>query len=220
MVAVEAGWDAPAFLRHVCRKAGLPPTAWEEDDAQLQTFTANLIEGPFAARALKGLPIETPLPFLPGDLQQLAEHCRHNVVSLLQGATPNYYLPNCPDANVQGVAIRAVFPDTHLETATGQLSFRPGLPLQSTLFQCAEMIVRAIRAHSLPVNALPTMRVDVAVLHDCAMHGTVADPQLAGIDPERRAVLITERDRYAWTFDDHQTVEELLQSTADRSATH
>ena len=214
IVAVEAGWDAPAFLRHVCRKAGLPPTAWEQDDAQLQTFTADLIEGPFAPHALKNLPIETPVPFLPGDLQRLAEHCRHNIMSLLQGATPSYYLPNCPDANVQGVAVRADFPETHLETSTGQLSFRPGLPLQSTLFQCAEVIVRAIRAHALPVNALPSMQVDVAVLHDCAMHGTVAAPQLDGIDPDRRAVLITERDRYAWTFDNHQSVDQLVQSTA------
>lgn len=214
IVAVEAGWDAPAFLRHVCRKAGLPPTAWEEDDAQLQTFTATLIEGPFAPHALKRLPIETPAPFLPGDLQRLAEHCRHNILSLLQGATPSYYLPNCPDANVQGVAVRAEFPETHLETSTGQLSFRPGMPLQSTLFQCAEVIVRAIRTHSLPVNALPSMQVDVAVLHDCAMHGTVASPQLAGIDTKRRAVLITERDRYAWTFDGHQPADQLVQSTA------
>jgi AmmeMemoRadiSam system protein A len=29
-VATEWGWDAEAFLAHTCRKAGLPPDAWQQ----------------------------------------------------------------------------------------------------------------------------------------------------------------------------------------------
>lgn len=38
-VATEHGWTAVEFLRHTCRKAGLPPDAWEHG-AQLWTFEA------------------------------------------------------------------------------------------------------------------------------------------------------------------------------------
>jgi AmmeMemoRadiSam system protein A len=38
-VATEHGWTATEFLRHTCRKAGLPPDAWERG-ASLWTFEA------------------------------------------------------------------------------------------------------------------------------------------------------------------------------------
>ena len=40
-VAVEQGWDAPTFLKHVCLKAGLPARAWQEPDTQVQVFEAD-----------------------------------------------------------------------------------------------------------------------------------------------------------------------------------
>ena len=49
-------------------------------------------------------------------------------------------MPSCPDANVQGVALSVKLPEQHVETTSARLSFRPGLPLQSTLFQCAEAV--------------------------------------------------------------------------------
>jgi AmmeMemoRadiSam system protein A len=39
-VAVEHGWDAETFLRHACLKAGLPPTAWQEPDCEVEAFEA------------------------------------------------------------------------------------------------------------------------------------------------------------------------------------
>jgi hypothetical protein len=78
------------------------------------------------------------------------------------------------------------------------------------------VVARAVQSFSLPLDALQTLRADIAVLHDSAMHGTVADAQLQGLDPHRRALVIIERDRYAWTFDGDLTPDELLQSTADK----
>jgi hypothetical protein len=40
-VAVEHGWDAEAFLRHTCLKAGLSPRAWEDPATEVQVFEAD-----------------------------------------------------------------------------------------------------------------------------------------------------------------------------------
>jgi uncharacterized protein len=48
-IAVEHGWDAQAFLRHTCLKAGLPPTAWRDADCEIEVFEAEEFgEGPKA----------------------------------------------------------------------------------------------------------------------------------------------------------------------------
>jgi AmmeMemoRadiSam system protein A len=41
-VPVEHGWDREAFLDHTCRKAGLPPGAWRQPDAELLSFAAEV----------------------------------------------------------------------------------------------------------------------------------------------------------------------------------
>ena len=216
VVAVEASWDAETFLQHVCYKAGLPAGAWQEDDAQLQTFEAVLIEGRIDPDLLAAAPQETPPQFLPEDIQRLAEHCRWNVIALVQGATPNYYLSSCPDANVQSVALSVKIPRHHVETTTSRLSLRPGLPLQSSLYQCAEAAAQAVKSLQLPPDALGGLHADVAILYGSAVHGTVADADLRGLDPQRRAVVVLERGRYAWTFDPDRTPAELLASATDR----
>ncbi|HEU4384040.1 MAG TPA: AmmeMemoRadiSam system protein A [Anaeromyxobacteraceae bacterium] len=39
-VAVERGFDAVAFLRHTCLKAGLRPDAWRDPEATVEIYTA------------------------------------------------------------------------------------------------------------------------------------------------------------------------------------
>ncbi len=41
-VAVEWNWDADSFLRQVCRKAGLPSSAWKDPAAVLYRFEAEV----------------------------------------------------------------------------------------------------------------------------------------------------------------------------------
>jgi MEMO1 family protein len=41
-VATEYRWDRMTFLRETCRKAGLPPKAWQEKDVQIFIFSAEV----------------------------------------------------------------------------------------------------------------------------------------------------------------------------------
>ena len=56
-VAVEHHLDAEGFLRQVCRKAGLPADAWQDEDTVLMTFQGHAIEGE----------VKTFLPARPGN---------------------------------------------------------------------------------------------------------------------------------------------------------
>ncbi len=44
-VPVELGWDRDTFLAETCRKAGLPPDAWQHG-ASLEAFTAEIFADP------------------------------------------------------------------------------------------------------------------------------------------------------------------------------
>ena len=41
-VPVEQGWDVPAYLHHLCLKAGLAPGSWEKPGAQLYWYEARV----------------------------------------------------------------------------------------------------------------------------------------------------------------------------------
>ncbi len=41
-VPIEQGWDRRQFLEHTCLKAGLPPDAWKDPNAQLYVFTGQV----------------------------------------------------------------------------------------------------------------------------------------------------------------------------------
>jgi len=43
-VATEQGWDRETLLAHLCMKAGLPDTSWQESDAFFQVFEGRIIE--------------------------------------------------------------------------------------------------------------------------------------------------------------------------------
>lgn len=41
-VATENKWDRETFIRHTCTKAGLPENAWQESDAEIYIFSADI----------------------------------------------------------------------------------------------------------------------------------------------------------------------------------
>lgn len=215
-VPIEWQWDVETFLQQVCRKAGLPTTAWMEDDTRLLKFEGRLIEGDFcddvAQMADTG---RKPRRFSPAELAELAEQCRRNVLALVRGATPNYYLPGCPDGSVELVCITIGGPTIETPMQLSQMSLRPGVPLQATLFQLAEAAARALQQRSAPAAAEPQITLDLTILTDPEMHGTLGQPDLTGIDAARDAVLVIEQNKTAWHFDPELSVQQLLETAAD-----
>jgi uncharacterized protein (TIGR00296 family) len=41
-VATEYGWEREEFLEHTCRKAGLPRNAWQDEETEIQIFSAEV----------------------------------------------------------------------------------------------------------------------------------------------------------------------------------
>lgn len=215
-VATEHGLDAEGFLTQVCRKAGLPSTAWQADDTQLVTFEGHSINGPIEPEVLggsgTGTPAESRLPFSTSDVQNLAAHCRTNVDSLMRGAQPNYYAFGCPDGTVTGAALTVRGAGLRGPVHLAQFSLRPGIPLQATLFQLAQNAAATwpVPPRDSNVQRGEGLEVGVTILLDPAMHGTVANPDLTGIDPRRRAILIVEAGRNTWVFNPRGTPDELF----------
>ncbi|MGM0488181.1 MAG: AmmeMemoRadiSam system protein B [Planctomycetota bacterium] len=216
-VAVENGWDRETFLRQLCHKAGLPAHAWKQDEARLQTFESLIIEGAIEPGSLASLSHDHPPLFTAEQIEVLSRHCRTNVLALMQGATPNYYVPACQDLNVQGVLLSLELPSRDGTSQFARLSLRPGLPLQSTLFQLCEAAVAWCRKSHVQFGEATDSSAHVSVLYDSAMHGTVADPDPRGIDPGRRAVIAAQHGRYAWTYEPGATPEQLVETVAHQA---
>lgn len=41
-VATERNWDRQTFLQETCKKAGLPMNSWQDDDAEIYVFSADV----------------------------------------------------------------------------------------------------------------------------------------------------------------------------------
>ena len=211
IVATEHGWDPESFLRHACRKAGLPSTAWEDDETAIFTFESVEFGGPFVVSPDDQVTTAGPSA---AELQTLAEHARANVIALARGLTPSFYAPGASDGHVSGLALTLDGPGLpggpwHLT----QLSIRPGLALQATLYGLCESAARALAAEP---RTLESVHVGVTVLTDPALHGTLASPDLRDLEPADRALVAVERERVAWVFSPSSTPEELLELTRNR----
>src|SRR5262249_31373656 len=141
-----SGWDSKQFLDQVCVKAGLHPTSWHDDATMLFTFEGESLRAPLAdpggTRAITG---RRAGACGPQDLPSYASFCRDNVIAMLHGATPNYFLVGAPDGNVSAALLTIQQPqDAANATTFCQLSLRPGVPLQSTLFALGENAAQVI----------------------------------------------------------------------------
>jgi len=208
-VAVEHGLDAEGFLRQVCLKAGLPTDAWLDDATQLFTFEGYAIRGRLGEQLGEQQPAELPGPS-PGELRALAEFCRRNLVALAQGATPDYYLACGFDAEVNGVLLQFRLGEPEQEINCSKFSARRQMPLQATLFRLTEGALHAVRARRIAPQELVRAEVGLSVLLEPAVHGTLDQPDLEGIDPARHAVAVFAPGASAWVFDPQQSVRELL----------
>ncbi len=207
-VAVEHGLDAEGFLRQVCLKAGLPTDAWLDDATQLFTFEGDALRGRLGEQIAEQ-PVELLRPS-PDELRALAEFCRRNLVALAQGATADCYLAGGFDGDVYGVLLSFRLGEPEQEINCTKFSARRQMPLQTTLFRLTEGALHAVRAQRIAAQALVRAEVALTVLLEPAMHGTLDQPDLEGIDPARHAVAVVAPGASAWVFDPQKSAEELL----------
>ncbi|MBI2477461.1 MAG: AmmeMemoRadiSam system radical SAM enzyme, partial [Planctomycetia bacterium] len=210
-VAIEQGYEAEEFLRQVCRKAGLTDTAWKDDAAVIQTFESCSIPGKFDASTLSDVVIVRPL-LDAQELQTLAAHCGRNIVALAQGATPSYYANGVSDGTVNGIALTLKPENSPNGINFFRMATRPGMPLQSSCMNLCEAAANALKSGQVRL-ASPNVTIAISVLYDPAMHGSVAEPDIRGIDPKTRGIMIIEGNKSAWVFDPSMSADELLAET-------
>src|SRR5205807_10103374 len=128
--------------------------------------------------------------------------------------TPNYYLFGAADGQVAGAALVIRRQGTTDGLNFSQISTRPGVPLQSTLFALAQAAAQALAGQGATADDLAALEIGLAVMSHPAMHGTVADPHLGGIDPQARAILVMERSKAGLVFDPTATPGTLLAEAA------
>lgn len=209
-VAVENELDPVGFLQQVCQKAGLPTDAWKADDAKVMTF-----EGyPVQARLGPLVGGQPSRPSAPGpseqQLQAIADWCRQNLVALLVGATPSFYLPGGYDDQVCGVIVR-VAPAGLAEAIEAQrILLRPELPLQATLYDLVRAAAGALQRRGVGPHVLQTAGLLVAVLWDAAMHGALSAAETGGLTPADRAVMLVEQNKWAIAYNPGAVADQLL----------
>jgi AmmeMemoRadiSam system protein B/AmmeMemoRadiSam system protein A len=206
-VAAEHGWDSQTFLEHVCQKAGLHASRWRDDEAVLMTF-----EGLSQRQRLCEEVIETPRFLSPEHIAAYTEFCRRNLEALLFGGTPRYAAPGLPDGTVSGLLFSLESGDGEPPWQWSKLDLQRGMSLQASLFQLAQTAAQSLGR--LGVSEAELQRLNLSVLYDPALHGAIAEPDLRGIVPGRRAVLVLERGRCGLAHDAEATPEKLLDVAA------
>jgi AmmeMemoRadiSam system radical SAM enzyme/AmmeMemoRadiSam system protein B/AmmeMemoRadiSam system protein A len=209
-VATDNGWDSETFLNQVCVKASLPPTAWKEPDTILYRFEGNVIKSGLVTEEEAKHYQATRLIYQPNQITELAQVFKDNINAVIRGATPMLYC-NVPDTTVNGVSLRVKLPGRDNDISLVRMSLRDPMPLQSTAFQMCQDIAAALRRRGF-LNG--NFELDIAIAYDPAMHGTVRDASIGGIDSQTRAVMVTERQKSAWVFDQSKNAEELVAAAA------
>lgn len=212
-VAAENQWDSRRFLEQVCVKAGLHASLWKDEATELQTFEGDSIRGRLPL-ARPDVVVPAPALFSPEELATFVRFCRDNIVLHLYRATPNYYLHGAPDGQVQGLVLTVGRPGNGRGTTLSQIVLRPGVPLQATLFNLTQGAAQALLSQGLRESEIEELTVDLAILADPAMHGTVDDPDLAGMEAGDRAVLVLERAKSGLVFDPSRSAEGLVAEAA------
>jgi AmmeMemoRadiSam system protein B/AmmeMemoRadiSam system protein A len=215
-VAVEHQWDSRRFLEQACVKAGIHSSLWRDDETAVSTFEGDAFDGRLSAGGV-GNGFRRPPLLQQEHLPAYLQFCLGNVAALLSGATPTYYNFNVPDVTVNGAILTIRRAATGDSLPLSQISLRPGIPLQATLYGLAQTAAQTLARQGASIHHLDGLLFGVTILHDPAMHGTVADPDLDGLNPPRRAVLVMERGKAGFVFDPKRQPTDLVADAAQQA---
>ena len=213
-VAIEHSWDSTTFLSQVCRKAGLPESAWQDPAARLERFEGRMIE-----RDLDSLlwTSETKLadsPYSHAQAKRLAAQALNTVHTILQGAV--YGADSSIDGTVCGMAMRLTFTGTNRDVIFSQMQPSAGLPLQSTLVNLCQTAARWLQNIRADATLVAQMTADLILFSDTVSHGPAAAEHVAGINTEQRALLVTQGRHTSWAYDSSTPVNQILQKVCER----
>lgn len=210
-VAFDHGMSAEQFLEQVCLKAELPPTAWREDDTTLWTFEGHVIRSAVSQSTAGTGPA---LCVSRQDLPALLEYCGSNLRAFATGAAPSYYAAGVRDGNVHGIALSLLTGDGQEFMQGNRLSFKQSLPLQATLFSMAQGMAEAMQRNSKTLRSLGQIGLGLTIVCEPALHGTVAEPDLRGIDPARHMLVVVEANRTGAVYDPQLAADALVAAAA------
>ncbi len=215
-VPLEQGWDKRQFLEGLCRKAGLPENAWRDPKAKLERFAGKLMEGhldpeDYGSSTPRARPIVAA-----NTIELLRSLVAQNILAFSRGATPTYTNPQLPDGNVHGLVLSIFNAKTkHALAHLVQMSLRPGIPLQSTMFELSKTAANVLAQSRPPQNM--EIEIGLTVLHDPALHGCTFDGnageacEIEGIrSGERAVVAMMGGARIAVAFDPQKGTDTLL----------
>jgi AmmeMemoRadiSam system protein B/AmmeMemoRadiSam system protein A len=216
-VAVDHGWDSRQFLEQVCVKAGMHPSLWKDDGTALFTFEGLPLRGRVGDHgAPNGATVPAPA-LRPEELTTYARFCARNIHAVLTGAVPLYTVPGVGDGTVTGVSVMLRRVGNPNPVQLNHILLRPGVALQATLFQLSQSAAQQVARAGVTLEELNTISMGLTVFSDPAMHGTVAEPHLLGLDAQRRAALVIERGKTGIAFDPRLTAEELVAAAAEQA---
>ncbi len=207
-VAVENQWDAEEFLNQVCIKAQLPPSAWREANTQLRRFEGVAYQGRILSETEARAYPPTGLLYDLDQLSTCTQFYTQALGALVAGQTPELVCATVPDQTVHGVIVNIRTPDGR-ELSASRLEPRAVFPLQATLGQLCQRMAEHLRTVSQPGS----YGFDLTLLYDPALHGTVAEPDLAGLEPRERAIYVLERNRSCLIYHAEASVEDLFNRT-------
>ncbi|MFY8201002.1 MAG: AmmeMemoRadiSam system radical SAM enzyme, partial [Pirellula staleyi] len=226
-VPVEQNWTAEEFLQGVCRKAGLPESAWTNEDAILETFEGHLIVGDIDPA---NLPSELPVRMPPGDiesLQRLKQVATSNLIAFARGATPSYYALDSMEGTVNGIVLTLTDTSNQKPLAHWiKTSLRPGMALQSSLFElcqaASQVLSKARFQRATDIELAITVLYDPIQLGTIQMedwdgnqlHDALKNCSLDGISSANRAIVTSCGDFAAVAFDAEKSMESLLNEAA------
>ncbi len=167
----------------------------------LTTFEGHAVEGALKTCLTAAAPQAGPAGPSHADVAMLAGFCQHNLLAFLIGATPRYYLSTAFDGGVNGLVLSIQLAGSNQRIDCSQLSLRPDMPLQSTLFELTKAATGGLQAAGVTPAAVQTAAVGLTVLWDPAMLGGTDKAELSGFDPRRRALLVAHQNHWAMSYD-------------------
>ena len=220
-VATEHGFDNEEFLRQTCRKAGLPFDAWLEADTKVSTFEGHVLQGKLASvleSAQKNSNSKTANEEVmevsgptDADMVRLAQFCHANLIATLKGSTPNPYSAGGYDGGVNGLLLSVDVPGLAKPIELGRISVKPTMPLQTTLFPIVQAAAASLRGAGLPPIDPRKIEVGLTTLWEPVMHGPTDSPDMKGIDPRERAIIVMGPSGWSWAYDPEASAETLLE---------